>query len=520
MKTILKCILCILFIFLLTRNNQALTQTNNGCWKFVSVGAFSTIAILYDGTLWGWGDNSFGQLGNGTNIGSNIPMKIGTDNDWDIISTHHHHTLAIKKDGTLWTWGENTFGELGDGTTKGTNFPKKIGFDKDWFRVTAGGEHSVALKKDGSLWAWGNGQNGRLGHGDNTNSLVPKQVFVSTPNNFNNYQWFLIEAGYSHTLAVTQSGSGIGIYKTYSWGSNGQGQLGLGDFNDRNSPEFVKLVEKEGYNVSAGFAHSLIANWQGGGTLQNSLELMGYNSKGQIGNGIFGGYFSGPTKLLLPYPYQPYTEVVPAPDYTKLAATGDEVSLIIGYDLTGFAKPKLFSWGSNEYSELGAGTVSNQSKPIEVMLGSYSNIFTVVSNSRHSAALLDNRVIDKKIYGNKLVMWGWNANGQLGDGTFDNQSIPIEIKCPILLTTNATDKNSELGVNPNISNTSIQISIPETIHGSINLKIIDSFGECIQSIKTNNKSTLNIDVSNLTVGNYMVQIMFNNTIYHGRFLKI
>jgi len=91
--------------------------------------------------------------------------------DYQVISAGNHHSLAVKSDGSLWAWGKNHFGQLGDGTTSERHSPVKIGSDNDWVMVSAGGFHSLAVKSDGSLWAWGRNSYGQLGLGDDNDRL-------------------------------------------------------------------------------------------------------------------------------------------------------------------------------------------------------------------------------------------------------------------------------------------------------------------------------------------------------------
>src|SRR3990172_345906 len=137
-------------LFLLTQIicNNALAVTPQ-----VSAGGFPTVAIKTDSTLWAWGWNLLGQLGDGTTDDRDTPVQIGTDTDWAQVSAGGSHTLAIKIDGTLWAWGWNGLGQLGDGTNDDTNIPVQIGTDTDWAQVAAGENHTIAIKTDSTLWA-------------------------------------------------------------------------------------------------------------------------------------------------------------------------------------------------------------------------------------------------------------------------------------------------------------------------------------------------------------------------------
>ncbi len=138
----------------------------NDAWsKTLDAGNGYTIAIKSDGTLWSWGSNVSGRLGDGTNEDKNIPVQIGTDLNWQTIATGNAHTIVIKSNGTLWAWGVNNSGQLGDGTTESKNTPTQIGTDLNWQTITAGFNHTLAIKSDGTLWAWGDNSYGCLGDG-------------------------------------------------------------------------------------------------------------------------------------------------------------------------------------------------------------------------------------------------------------------------------------------------------------------------------------------------------------------
>ncbi|MFH1230569.1 MAG: hypothetical protein V1709_03640 [Planctomycetota bacterium] len=175
----------------------------------VAIGGNFTIGLKTDGTLWTWGNNNNGQLGDGTNIDKNVPTQI-TGTNWASIVCGAYNTIALKTDGTLWAWGNNNDGQLGDGTSgyykvvkmrevgcmgRGYGYgstddltyvneynyiPTKIGTDTNWSAVSLSASHTIALKTDGTLWAWGMNFSGELGDGTRTQRLIPTKIGIDT----------------------------------------------------------------------------------------------------------------------------------------------------------------------------------------------------------------------------------------------------------------------------------------------------------------------------------------------------
>jgi alpha-tubulin suppressor-like RCC1 family protein len=193
-------------------------------WTSVSGGYEYTLALQSPGTLWAWGNNSFGQLGTNTSTLSNVisPVQIGALSTWVTISGGAYFSLAILSNGTLWSWGSNSYGQLGLNTSTNYSSPVQVGALSSWSQVFPGFGHSVALQSNGTLWTWGLNSFGQLGQNNQTNYSSPVQVGALTT-------WTKISAGVHATFALQSNGT------LWSCGRNAGGQLGLGDLTDRSS---------------------------------------------------------------------------------------------------------------------------------------------------------------------------------------------------------------------------------------------------------------------------------------------
>ncbi len=151
----------------------------------IAAGAYHSLAILNDGSLWSWGDNTYGQLGYSSfdvvlqsdPLFSAVAIKVGVDSDWSAVAGGGTHTLAIKQDQTLWAWGGNAYGQLGNNTTVDAPAPVQIGSANRWIAVAAGKYHSMAIDTNNKLWTWGRNAEGQLGTGNTTGPvLVPTLI--------------------------------------------------------------------------------------------------------------------------------------------------------------------------------------------------------------------------------------------------------------------------------------------------------------------------------------------------------
>ena len=149
-------------------------------WQNIDTNLNFSVAVKTNGTLWAWGVNSVaGILGDGTSTSKSSPVQIGTLSDWLDIACGHSHTIAVKTNGTLWSWGNNTNGQLGQGLLNATiSSPVQVGTLSNWKTVSLSDyNHVAALKTDGTIWTWGNNFYGEIGNGSTTTTFSsPVQV--------------------------------------------------------------------------------------------------------------------------------------------------------------------------------------------------------------------------------------------------------------------------------------------------------------------------------------------------------
>jgi alpha-tubulin suppressor-like RCC1 family protein len=229
-------------------------------WKEVAAGATHTIAIRSDGTLWGCGYDADGELGDGQYTSKGQLTQIGVENQWKKIASKGNLNLALKSDGSLWYWGYMTSrGPLG------SNHPVQVGSDKDWTFIAVGDLHFIALKTQGTLWAWGDNEVGQVGDSTLNNRLGPVQIGSG--------QWTAISAGKSFSLALKSDGT------LWGWGLNTLGILGPDSIISIEYPMQITT----GYQVKefvAGGDFVLVV-----GKDRKGICGIGDNQFGELGNG-------------------------------------------------------------------------------------------------------------------------------------------------------------------------------------------------------------------------------------------
>ena len=168
-------------------------------WLTIASGLNSILAVKTDGTLWAWGSNAYGQLGDNTVLRKSSPVQtITRGNNWKQVSCGDTHTVAVKTNGTLWSWGDNSSGKLGDNTTaaRRSSPVQTVAFGTNWKQVSAGYYSTAAIKTDGTLWAWGYNAGGQLGDNTTTNRSSPVQTILYGTT------WKSVACGYRFTAAI------------------------------------------------------------------------------------------------------------------------------------------------------------------------------------------------------------------------------------------------------------------------------------------------------------------------------
>ena len=218
----------------------------------VAGGGRHALALKADGTVWAWGYNANGQAGDGKGAAFDahssitiVPVEVSGLGDLVAIAGGGAHSLAVKADGTVWAWGFNQYGQLGNGSNADSYAPVQVPGLVNVIAAAGGEHHTLALKSDGTVWAWGRNRHGELGNGTNTDSNVP--VWVS---GLSGVIAIAPASGANHSLALKADCT------VWAWGYNASGQLGNGGKTDSNVP--IQLPGIRGaIAVAVGGAHSV-----------------------------------------------------------------------------------------------------------------------------------------------------------------------------------------------------------------------------------------------------------------------
>ena len=374
-------------------------------WRSVKAGGTGDHVCAYkqDDSFWCWGDNGFGQLGegsvvDGTNQYSLVPVPVNSDTDWASISLGFYHSCAIKDNGSLWCWGDNMDGTVGDGSQLDKSIPVQIGTDLDWKQISANSDHTCAVKTTGTLWCWGNnGGDDILGLGPTIPSFtvqpLPQQLGTDT-------DWEEVSTGTTHSCALKIGGS------IYCWGNGASGRLAQDstDTADKDTP--VPILSSQSWlSVRAGHTHTCAV------AIDNSLWCWGSNSNGATGQGTSASSLYLPAQVGV--------------DMDWLAVNSGRYytcGIKAAPDINAIQTNQLLCWGDNDDGQTGDGTASNILKlDPGVVVGDATNWRSVSAYAYHTCGTK---------HDNTLWCWGNNEDGSVGNGVDDNNNAGIPTPTP------------------------------------------------------------------------------------------
>jgi alpha-tubulin suppressor-like RCC1 family protein len=350
---------------------------------FCDVKGSNSAALALDnhGDVWVWGNSVFGEFGQSVVFPRTPTSVVGVTKTFCEINTEAFFNIALTSGGRLWSWGNNVNGELGNNTVTMVRTPVSVaGAVKTFSGITAGQNHSYAIDKSGRLWAWGSNVFGQLGDNSVTSRRTPVSVLGAVKT------FCKISAGYTHSLAIDKNG------RAWAWGLNTNAQLGINALTSRRTPTSVLGTVKTFCQISGGSAHSLAIDKNGRGW------AWGQNSVGQIGDNSITTR-STPVSL-----------AGAVKTFCKITA-GEQFSGSI--DKNG----RSWFWGVNTSGQLGDFTTTSRRTPVSVR-GAIKTFCEISAGSAHVAA------IDKD---GRIWTWGSNSAGQLGDNSLTNRSTPISV---------------------------------------------------------------------------------------------
>ena len=310
-------------------------------------GEAHNVALKSDGTVWAWGYNAFGQVGNGTTNDTATPVQVGLESVPPLspvtkLGGRTYFNLAVKADGTVWGWGMNWSGQMGNGTVNSSSgvqvsVPVQVsnsqvgGAINNPVQVSCGYTYGVVLLTNGTVWTWGTGGNGELGNGTIGHNYTPGQV-VGLSN------ITAISSGWKHTLALKSDGT------VWAWGKNLNGELGDGTTISRSSPVQVHSLSNV-VTVSGGDYNSAALKSDG------TVWKWGLNDVGELGNGTTNNY-ANPEPIQVQFDKfgAPFTNIVQlaARDYHNIAIKADG---------------SVWMWGANDQGQCGDGTFVDAWRP-------------------------------------------------------------------------------------------------------------------------------------------------------------
>lgn len=339
----------------------------------LGAGLTHSCAVVESGRVQCWGDNAFGQLGDGTQGNDRVrPVYVVGLNDAVGVSAGRTHTCATRADGRVACWGRNSDGQLGDGSYNGSRVPVAVTGVTDAVAIAAGAIHTCAARAGGKVMCWGSGDEGKLGiPGAPYSTPFPVQVANLT-------DAVAVSAGEGSSCALRATG------QVACWGSNRYFEVGDCTRNPRETPFTVSGIS-DAMDVSIDTGHTCVVHAAG------HVSCWGLNGVGQLGRGFTSFAVCSPGR------------VANLADAVAVSTSrGGDRAQTCAVRATG----AVMCWGSNDFGQLGTGNTANSSVPVQVL--ELTNAVDVACGNAHTCASLADGTV---------ACWGQSDEGQVGDGT-------------------------------------------------------------------------------------------------------
>lgn len=348
----------------------------------ITAGGFHTCALTQEGSAHCWGRNEFGQLGDGSQSNRMAPVRVqGLNGIVTAMAAGSGHTCAVMEGGSVYCWGHNDSGQLGDGSTTDSNIPVAVeGLGGAAVEIVAGWSHTCALLVEGTVYCWGKNASGQLGDGSTTDHNIAVQVMGLSESTT------ALAGGAFHNCAITQAG------EAYCWGDNAKGQLGDGSTTDSSEPVRVEKIDDSAVSISAGLGHTCVL-------LQTSdVQCWGDSPAAPLGDGSKSVHG------------EPVT-VEGLPSHLIAIASGGLHSCVLDEN------KDVYCWGANTFGQLGDESKIARTMPVSTA-GLRTTISAIAAGGYHTCALTQ---------AGQVQCWGDNIEGQLGDGSTVNHGTAQEV---------------------------------------------------------------------------------------------